>query len=157
MRTSHTTLSPDDLSFVADALLALCERGSERPWYSEEGMRVKLKLAERREPQFGHLVRQTDGDPLLSRECHDVFCRAGLTRRQSVVLLQRLEGWTFEEIGRAVGGSKQGAQHVFVQAVKKIARACRVYPFKGLSEVYRWETRRGLRRSGLGRIPLSAT
>jgi hypothetical protein len=133
MRTSHTTLSPDDLSFVADALLALCERGSERPWYSEEGMRV------------------------LSRECHDVFCRAGLTRRQSVVLLQRLEGWTFEEIGRAVGGSKQGAQHVFVQAVKKIARAFRVYPFKGLSEVYRWETRRGLRRSGLGRIPLSAT
>ena len=154
---SCQTLRPDDLSFIADALLALCEKSPERPHYSEEGIRCKLKMAERREPLYGHLVRQRGEDPLLRGECLDVFESARLTARQYDVLLKRLEGWTFDEIGSANGHSKQGAQHIFVQALKKIARAFRVYPFKGLSEVYRWETRRGLSRTGLGRIPLSAS
>lgn len=147
----------EDLSFVAEALIALCEKDSRRPIYSEDRLIGKLKLAERREPQYGHLVVQRDDDPLLRSECAAIFSSARLTDRQADVFVKRIEGWTFEEIGRAAGHSKQAAQHIFVQALKKIGRAYRVYAFRGLSEVYRWETRRGLRKQGLGRIPASAS
>ena len=150
-------MSPNDLSFVADALLALCEKPQTRPFYSEEGMRIKLKRADWRDPLYGHLLQQKGADPLLQNECDEVFRSARLTARQTEVLMRRLEGWTFEEIGQEAGHSRQGAQHIFVQALKKIARAFRVYPWKGLAEVYRWETRRGLSRAGSGRIPQSAT
>ena len=149
-------MTTEDLKFVADALLALCERAPQQPFYSDEGLRVKLKRAERKEALYGHLVHHRGEDPLLKSECADVFHRAKLTPKQSDVLLRRLEGWTFEEIGNVAGHSKQGAQHIFIQALKKIARSLHVYPFRGLSEVYRWETRRGSRRAGVGKIPQSA-
>jgi hypothetical protein len=155
MRTTQT-LTPDDLSFVAEALIALCERSDSRPCYSDEGLKIKLKRAEWKDPIYGHLVRHQGEDPLLQKECDDVFTIARLTRRQSDVLLQRLEGWTFDEIGQAGKHTKQAAQNIFVQALKKIARAFRVYAYKGLSDVYRQETRRGVRKAGLGRIPQSA-
>jgi len=150
------TYEPHDLSFVADALLALCEGSASHPFYTEPGFHLKLRLADRREPFYDHLVRQRGDDPLLRQECHDVFQMARLTERQSTVLMRRLEGWTFEEIGKSCFHSKQGAQNIFVQALKKIARAFRVYAYTGLSDVYRSETRRGLPRTGLGRIPQSA-
>lgn len=138
--------APDDLSFVAEALLALCEHSFETPFYGEERLRQKRLLAEQRERRHAECVIPVPADVLLQRECEDVFRRASLTARQSDVFFRRLAGWTFEEIGSAFGNSKQAAQRVFVQALKKISRAFRVYPFKGLSEVYRWETHRGLRR-----------
>jgi hypothetical protein len=149
-------MTNEDLNFVAEALLAMCEKESRRPYYSEHNMLAKLKVAERREPLYGHLVVQRGEDPLLKSECADVFARAKLTQRQADVLMKRLEGWTFEEIGNAGGHSKQGAQNIFVQALKKIARSFRVYPFRGLSEVYRWETRRGSPRAGVGKIAQTA-
>lgn len=155
MSTSRT-LSQDDLSFVADALIALCQAPPDRPCYSEPGFQIKLKQAKLREPLYGHLVQEQGEDPLLRLECREVFDMAKLTARQHDVLQRRLDGWTFEEIGRAGKHSKQAAQHIFVQALKKIARAFRVYEYKGLSEVYRQETRRGLRKGGLGKIPQSA-
>lgn len=142
----------EDLSFVADALLALCERTADRPFYSEETFRLKLKLAERREPLLEPIEALRTDDALLRVECRDVFREAKLTERQAAVLARRLDGWTFEEIGKEGGHSKQGAQHIFVQALKKIVRAFRVYPFKGLSDVYRDEVRRGLPRTRTGRI-----
>lgn len=149
-------MTTEDLKFVADALLALCEKAPQRPYYSEEGLRAKLKRAERKDPLYGHLVHHRGEDPLLKSECAEVFSRARLTPRQSEVLLRRLEGWTFEEIGNSAGHSKQGAQHIFIQALKKIARSFHVYPFRGLSEVYRWETRRGSPRAGAGKIAQTA-
>lgn len=143
----------EDLSFVAEALLAICEKDARRPYYNDERMLAKLKLAERREPKFGHLLDLKEDDPLLRSECEAVMARARLTDRQADVFAKRMEGWTFEEIGKGGGHTKQAAQHIFVQALKKIARAFRVYPLRGLSDVYRWETRRGLRRPGLGKIP----
>jgi hypothetical protein len=137
-------------------LLALCEKAPQRPYYSEEGLRVKLKRSERKDPLYGHLVHHRGEDPLLKSECAEVFSRARLTPRQKEVLLRRLEGWTFEEIGNASGHSRQGAQHIFIQSLKKIARSFHVYPFRGLSEVYRWETRRGSPRAGAGKIAQTA-
>lgn len=148
-------MTRDDLSFLADALLALCERDAERPCYSEHGIKVKQRLAAMRDHRYAHCLLPQSADPLLRHECNDVFARASLTDRQANVLLRRLDGWTFEEIGREAGHSKQGAQHIFVQAMKKLTLTFRVYPFKGLSDVYRWETHRGVRRHPSGRIPLN--
>jgi hypothetical protein len=50
---------------------------------------------------------------------------------------------TFDEIGQLWNRTKQGAQRVFQQAVRKLRRAQRVYPFAGLNEVYRQEIHRG--------------
>jgi hypothetical protein len=147
-------MKTEDLAFVADALLALCERSDDEPYYSEDTLRAKLKLAERRDPLYAHLMLPHGDDPLLREECRCVIELAGLTRRQLDVLSSRLEGWTFEEIGRRGGHSKQGAQSIFVQALKKLTRTFRVYPFRGLSEVYWRETHRGARSCGFGRMPV---
>lgn len=149
-------MTHDQAAFIADALLALCERTPERPFYTEESMRYKLKQAQRREPIYGHLIMGRRDDPMLRDECEDVFSLARLTDRQADVLWKRLDGWTFEEIGRAGGHTKQGAQSIFVQALKKLARAFRVYPYRGLSDVYRIEVRRGSSRRGFGTIPATA-
>jgi hypothetical protein len=145
-------MTREDLSFVADALLELCQKPSDRPYYTEHGMAARLKLAERRDPLAQSIEVLRPEDPLLRAECHEVFRQAKLTDRQAQVLAKRLEGWTFEEIGQAAGHSKQSVQHVFVLALKKIVRTFRVYPFKGLSDVYRSEVRRGLTRTRTGKI-----
>lgn len=149
-------MTNEQVAFVADALLALCEKEGDRPYYSEDGMRHKLKLAERREPIYGHLLAGRRADPLLEHEFREVFELARLTERQNEVLRMKLEGFTFEEIGAGRGKTRQGAQRIFVQALKKLSRAFRVYPFRGISDVYRSETRRGLARTGFGTIPVRA-
>ncbi len=147
-------MTKDDLRFVADALLALCEPDPLRPCYSEEAFDQKIKLAHRREPSvLGLVLSKHLQDDLLAHECEDVLKMAGLTQRQSEVLQLRIEGYTFEEIGRAGNHSKQGAQNIFVQALKKLGRSCRVYRYEGISEVYRSELNRGIRPKAFGRLP----
>ena len=63
----------------------------------------------------------------------------------------RLEGRTFEDIGRLRRHTKQAAQNIFVQALKKFARALAVYEYTGLAEVYQNEINRG-RRRGTGKM-----
>lgn len=145
-------MQPNDLSMIADALLSLCEGDDERPFYSEETLRYKLRQASRRDATYGFVTRSKPADALFRHEYEELIDKANLTPRQDTVLRQRMDGWTFEEIGREAGHSKQGAQHTFLQAMKKLAKAMRVYPWRGLSEVYRQETRRGQRKSGFGRM-----
>ncbi|MBL8088141.1 MAG: hypothetical protein JNM85_08755 [Chthonomonas sp.] len=80
---------------------------------------------------------------LLRREWLIIGRLAALTARQHDIFFKRISGWTFEEIGREAGHSKQGAQNIFRQALKKICRSEYVYPYAGLSEVYQAEIRRG--------------
>ncbi len=141
-----------DFSFVADALLALCERDREAPCYSEKQIYLKMKKAQWREPFAAQLMIAGGHDVLLQEECQDVFKEARLTERQAEVLASRLEGFTFEEIGEVGGHTKQGAQSVFVQALKKLTRAFHVYRYRGLSDVYRREVRRGANRGTFGRM-----
>jgi hypothetical protein len=146
-------MTQQDLRFVADALIALCEKDAKRPFYGEASFNLKLKKADQREPLVGHLLQPDNDDDLWRDECKSVFDQAKLTQRQYEVLCQRLDGWSFEEIGRCGGHTRQGAQSIFVQALKKIRRAYHVYPFVGISEVYRSEIRRGAKpRSTFGRI-----
>lgn len=91
-------------------------------------------------------------DWIFRKEWQFILKHAGLTDRQRDVCLQRLAGWTFVEIGRQGGHSKQGAQNIFFQALKKIRSAWRVYPYAGLSSIYRQEVARGARPAGAGRL-----
>ena len=138
-------MTREDLAFVADALLALCEKDRRAPFYGEEAFKTKLKRSFEGDALFEHLLSRTGHDELLQHECIGVFRHAHLTRRQSDVLHLKLEGFTFEEIGHRAGHTKQGAQSIFSQALKKLVRSFHVYPYAGLSDVYRRETRRGLR------------
>ncbi len=138
-------MNKEDLAFVAEALLALCERDRAAPHYSEAGFEAKLRSATRREAKFAHVAMGRGSHPMLQSECEDVIAAADLTDRQRDVLMQRLEGRTFEEIGHAGGHTKQGAQSIFVQGLKKLMRAYDVYAYRGLCDVYRDEVRRGTR------------
>lgn len=149
-------MTNEEVAFVAEALLSLCEPRREQPFYTEEAMRRKLVAAERREPIYAHLVAGRPHDSMLEEECRGIVRSARLTDPQSEVLGLRLEGFTFEEIGSRRGHTKQGAMRVFVQALKKLARACRVYPFRGLSDVYRCEVRRGSPKSRSGTMSCRA-
>ena len=82
-------------------------------------------------------------DHLFLTECLAIVERAHLTKRQAEVLSLRLEGYTFEQIGQHRGHTKQGAQRIFMQALKKIRRSVHVYRYRGLGEVYRFEVLRG--------------
>ncbi|MCW5941634.1 MAG: hypothetical protein KIS66_05350 [Fimbriimonadaceae bacterium] len=137
-----------DLAFVADALLTLCERDRDAPHYTERAFEGKLAVAHRREPRLAHLAMGRGGHPLLCSEIEAILVDAGLTDRQKTVFRLRAQGRTFEEIGRLGGHTKQGAQSIFSQAKKKLERAQDVYPYRGLSEVYHDEVRRGRRTGG---------
>lgn len=137
-----------ELGFVADALLTLCERDRNAPHYTERAFETKLLDARRREPRLAHLAMGRGGHPLLCSEIEAIITDARLTDRQKTVFRLRMQGRTFEEIGKLGGHTKQGAQSVFCQAMKKLVRAQDVYPFRGLSDVYQDEVRRGRRVGG---------
>lgn len=139
-------MTRDDLAFVADALLAICETEKRPPYYADQALKLKILADQHREPVFESLARRTGHDEMLRRECEAIMDKARLTDRQHQVLAMKLEGHTFEDIGRRGGHTKQGAQSIFSAALKKIMRAFRVYPYVGLSDVYRGEIRRGLCR-----------
>ncbi len=144
------TRDPEDLSFVADALLALCEREPDAPFFTEDGFEAKMmRIRQRESTSAGELVSGRR-DAMLVIECRDVMRAAGLTPRQREVLDLRLEGFTFEEIGRFGRTTKQGAMSVFIQAIKKVSRTFKAYPYAGLSEVYRSEVKRRSRGRSFG-------
>lgn len=151
MSTSKSKPRPHevDLELVSEAILSLLIRDPERPHYADRILDRKIDLDRRREPFFASLSRFGE-EVLLQSECEGLFELARLTARQELVFRKRLSGATFEEIGHQGGHTKQGAQRVFVQALKKITRAYRVYPYVGLSEVYRREVGRGLVRRPSG-------
>lgn len=145
-------MTEQDLMFVAEALIELCDQDRARPCYPEARLAAKLKTAESKDPLYCPFVARSGENDLLRAECDDVLLMAELTPRQREVFDRRMSGWTFEQIGSRSGHSKQAAQGVFVQALKKIARSLRVYRYRGLSDVYRKELRRGARNPAFGRI-----
>lgn len=146
----EVTTDPEDLSFVADVLLALCAKERDAPFYTEDGYDAKLHRLKSRETASAVELVSGRVDSMLAVECRDVLGGAGLTPRQREVLDLRLEGFTFEEIGAFSRTSKQGAMRVFTQALKKVTRTFRDYRYAGLSEVYRSEVRRRSRGGTFG-------
>lgn len=146
-------MTDEEMCFVADALLALCDEDPGEPIALEEELTLKFRLAKRRDwfATVLNLSRREDDD-LLSNEFRQVFRIAKLTPIQAEVLDLRMSGLSFDTIGRHRLSSKQGAQNVFLQAIKKIWRVWRVYPYAGLSDVYRNELRRGSNLGTFGRM-----
>jgi hypothetical protein len=145
-------MNTEDLSFVADALLALVGEDPANPF--------DFYLVPRPRPMtpskisaFVHLAsNRRPADVLLEDECGEILKQAKLTANQAEVLDLRLNGVSFDEIGLRRGATRQGAMRTFLHAVKKIGRVIRVYPYKGLSDVYRHEIRRGLSNGAFGRM-----
>lgn len=131
------------LSYVADTLLALVPRDKEFPHYSEHSFQRKLIQSAQRDRGVKLRACEPGWAYLLDKEWAAVVAAAKLTPRQKEVFLLRLTGWTFESIGQKGGHTKQGAQSIFLQAVKKITRSMDSYPYLGLADVYRQENRRG--------------
>lgn len=129
------------LSILADQLLARVAREPSCPHYTESTFERKLARCRQRAPRLPPGSFDVPYDFLLAREWAAIIGRAGLTRRQMEVLMLRLQGRSFEEIGGRFGHTKQGAASILRQAVVKLRRAEAAYPYVGLASVYREETR----------------
>lgn len=142
----------DPLSLEADRLLSLAERNPQQPHYGEQAFRRKLRVSEYRRRKLAPAEEASGVCYLRRRECHAIIERAGLTACQWDVVRKRLLGWTFEEIGRFKGHSKQGAQSIFAQGARKIRLAYESYPHLGMAETYRQEIQRGNRLCTTGKL-----
>ncbi len=133
------------LQKIADSLLAGIARDPEAPHYRDATFAKKLDHSNRMAQTRLHPPPNEAGyRELLIAEWIDVLQIAQLTAHQEQVFLLRASGWTFESIGRKRGHSKQGAQNIFLQALKKISRARSVYRYTGLADVYRQEVSRAI-------------
>ena len=137
------SLPAEDLDFVADALLALCESDAAAPAYTEATFHYKLRRARVREPVIARRIAALSPDPLRLEEVGALILSARLTPAQHECLTLRLDGFTFADVGTLCGTSKQSARTTFVAALAKLRRAWRTYRYAGLAEVYRSELRRG--------------
>ena len=127
LASDYVAVSPDD----------------ERPFFSDAGLERKIAYNRRQTLAYASLINQNQTNPFRTVELRNILTSAKLTRRQYQVIKLRARGLTFEEIGKLWNRTKQGAQRVYQQAVRKLQRARRVYPFAGLNEVYRQEIHRG--------------
>lgn len=145
-------MTREDYAFVADALLTLCANDKKAPFYTEANYDLQLRKDRKNPPLHDRIVGLIGHDDIERQECRRILDRAALTRRQHDVFSRRIDGQAFESIGRAIGSTKQSAQSTFLAALKKISRAAHVYPYTGLSDVYRQEVRRGARSGSFGRM-----
>lgn len=136
-------LPAEDLDFVADALLALCESDASAPAYTEATFQYKLRRARAREPVIARMLAQLAPDPLGEKEVAALIGAARLTPYQHECLTLRLDGFTFADIGRLCGTTKQSVQATFIASISKLKKSWRGYAYSGLAEVYRSEVRRG--------------
>ncbi|HRJ26596.1 MAG TPA: hypothetical protein PLO61_03680 [Fimbriimonadaceae bacterium] len=134
----------DDLDREADRLLATIERDRSEPHYTDHYFQRKIREGEKRDKRLGFCVPLREDQLLWRREWRVILRRADLTAAQREVVELRALGWTLESIGERRSCTKQGILNIWNQAVKKIRRALDVYPYRGLAEVYRAESRRGL-------------
>ncbi len=133
----------DAYDWALSALLSLAEKPSDSPFVAEKTLKLKIEADRRNEARLPRPSESESSRYLLAREWSCAMLGAKLTQRQTVVVSMRLDGRTFEEIGARCGHTKQAAQRIFIQGAKKLALAYRNYPYRGLSEVYRTELKRG--------------
>lgn len=145
-------MSNEQMSFVADALLAIAREERDAPFYTDEKLRNLCRKDRDWCQSFAHVQAQDCATfELLLREYRDILRNAKLTRAQDEILALRLQGRTFDEIAACRHRTKQIVQRIFIIALKKLARSHHVYPYSGLSEVYRNEVQRGV-RPGFGTL-----
>ena len=88
---------------AADAYLSRVERDPGAPHYTDDSFRRKTINSNRRASKLPLPLGGKESNYLLQQEWEDVIGIANLTDRQLTVLALRLEGNTFEQIGRVDG------------------------------------------------------
>lgn len=127
---------------VADRLLAEAPRNPEAPHYTEQRFERKRRDMLQRLSSLPLPAPNGVQRDLLLSEWAEVIRLSGINERQVELLRLRYDGWTFEEIGRAQGVSKQAVAAAFGKAAKRLALAWSTYPYRGLAEVYSQEVHR---------------
>lgn len=136
-----------------DRLLSQAKRSPDAPFYTDTGFQRKLERIKNRERSFAsvHLLYlpRAKRERVQKAEIEQAVSQAELTTKQKQIVLDRLCGMTWEEIGRNYGSSKQNVAKIFQRAMKKVRYALSTNPFRGLHEVY-WQevTRFSVARSG---------
>jgi len=134
-----------ELNWLTEEIVKRIERDPDAPHYCEATFRRKLLTSHQRDLCLQISSHPPEIEYLLRSQWGAVADHANLTSNQQSVFEMRLSGWTFEEIGRQRGHSKQASQNIFRQALKKLVRTWMADPISGLADVYRQETMRGLR------------
>jgi hypothetical protein len=131
----------------ADRILAAIVR-DDRPHYKTERIIQKARTDHRRCKDLSLITppRCEATHEIRRRTVQRVLEASKLTRRQLEVLLAKVQGDSWLQIGRRFGYSRQAAQGIFKQALRKVRKAWVAYPFAGLEEVYRKEVSRYAQR-----------
>lgn len=140
-----------DLEMLSDLLLRLAGRDEHYPAYTEartvKREQVDAQWASRLAPLHHH--PQVDAVGFLRRrEIAMILRHAPLTTRQRQAVTLFLRGYTFEEMGKHWGISKQAAHQLFLRACEVLRQSWQQHPLHGLTLTYSESTlRRYARRT----------
>lgn len=142
MKEQERFVDPEALS---DLLLRLAGRDENYPAYSESRTakreQVDAQWASRLYPLHHH--PQVDAVGFLRRREIGLMLQVTpLTARQRQAVALFLQGYTFEEIGKHWGISKQAAHKLFLRACEAIRQSWTNHPLYGLTLTYRESTLR---------------
>lgn len=134
-----------DMETLSDLLLRLAGRDENYPAYSESRTvkreQVDAQWASRLYPLHHH--PQVDAVGFLRRREIGLMLQvAPLTSRQRQAVALFLQGYTFEEIGKHWGISKQAAHKLFLRACEAIRQSWTKHPLHGLTLTYSESTLR---------------
>ncbi|MEO7454549.1 MAG: hypothetical protein ABIV13_07280 [Fimbriimonadales bacterium] len=131
----------------ADRILSAIVR-DDRPHYRSEDIARKAKTDRRLARRYAATsTPRCEACTFLTKSAmRHVVRAADLTKRQIQVLRARLAGCGWLEIGCRFGHTRQAAQSIFKQAMRKVRQAYSADPYAGLDEVYRQEVSRHLPR-----------
>ncbi len=129
-----------DLEMLSDLLLRLAGRDEDYPAYTEARNAQREQVDSQRAGELAPLHHNLQMDAvefLRRREVRLMLDSAYLTPRQREVIELFVSGYTFEEIGRQWGISKQAANKLFLRACEAIRRRWSQHPLYGLTCTYR--------------------
>lgn len=148
MKTFEDFVEPEELS---DLLLRLVGRDADYPAYSESRNAQRERVDAQRAPQLAPLHHNPQVDAVRILRGHEIALmleHAPLTARQRQAVVLFLHGFTFEEMGRHWGVSKQAAHQLFLRACEVIRQSWSRHSLHGLTLVYSESTlRRYARRT----------
>lgn len=148
MKTFEEFVEPEELS---DLLLRLAGRDEDYPAYSESRNAQRERADAQRASQLAPLHYNPQVDAVRVLRGHEIALmleHAPLTARQRQAVVLFLHGFTFEEMGRHWGVSRQAAHRLFLRACETIRQSWNGHPLHGMTVAYRESTlRRYARRT----------
>lgn len=128
-----------DVEELVDLLLKIVGRDDLYPAYPQSRNVYREVVDFQRAPQLAPLHRhlQVEAVALLRRrEIAMMLRHTPLTQRQREAIHLFLQGYTFEEMAKRWGVSKQAAHRVFLRACATIRASWRGHPLNGITLAY---------------------